>query len=519
MKPKQELYQLIKSLSKTEKTYFKKFASRHQQKNTLIKLFDELDKTKPNGKYSEENLKQKFKREKFIKQLPVTKNYLYNNILKSLNLYYTEDNYDLKLNLIINNAAILYQKELFTHSLKEIKRAKLLAQKHDKLPKLLEAIHIERKALRVISSLNETEQELMNNYDEEREVLDKLKNICEYRNLYDKMVIFATAKGTSAGSGNSTGFGIILNDPLLRNYNNAKYFQSKAVFLLMHCFINNLTGNIKEAYKYGKQGLELVGEFPENKYIAVYEYLLILQEMMTVSHYLENYGESQFYFEILYEEENKLLKYTPGKVRNFLVMRTLTCKINLNSSLGRFEDNLPVISLLLKYYDENSKDSYRDEIIVTDFLVAASFFSLGRYDDSIFYINRISNSKAFELREDIQVSYRIFNLILHYELGHMGSLEYYVRSTFRYLKKLNKLSKFEEFLFSFLKQSQYASNENEMKHLFIETKAKLKLYSDDAPPMLSVINLDAWLESKISKKKYSDIVKNRLNLKSEKLSN
>lgn len=513
MKPKPELFQLIKSLSKTEKTYFKKFASRHyKENNTLTKLFDELDKKKSNGNYSEEDIKQKFKKEKFIKQLPVTKNYLYNNILKSLNLYYTEDNDDLKLNLIINNAAILYQKELFTHSLKEIKRAKLLAQKLDKLPKLLEAIHIERKALRVISSLNETERELMKNYNEEREVLDKLKNICEYRNLYDKMVILATAKGTSAGSGNSTGFEVILNDPLLKNFNNAKYFQSKAVFLLMHCFINNLTGDINKAYKYGKQCLELVGESQENKYIAVYEYLLILQEMMTISHYLGKYGESQLYFENLYEEENKLLKYTPKKVRNFLVMRTLTCKINLNSSLGKFEDNLPVISSLLKYYDENIKDSYRDEIIVTDFIVAATYFSIGRYDDSIYYINRISNSKAFELREDIQVSYRIFNLILHYELGHMGSLEYYVRSTFRYLKKLNKLSRFENLLFSFLKQSQHASNEKEMKQLFIETREKLNLYSDEEPPMLKVINLDAWLESKIEKRKYSDVVKKQIKL-------
>lgn len=511
MKPTQELYQLIKSLSKTEKTYFRKFASRHQKENnTLTKLFGELDRKKLNGHYSEEDLKQKFKNENFIKQLPVTKNYLYNNILKSLNLYYTEDNADLKLSLIINNAAILYQKELFTHSLKEIKRAKLLAQKLDKPSKLLEAIHIERKALRVISSLNEVESELMQNYEEEREVLDKLKNICEYRNLYDKMVILATAKGICVSRNKINTFDDILNNKLLKNYKNAKYFQSRTVYFVMHCFINNLLGEKEKSYNYGKQCLELIGDSPENKSIAVYEYLLILQELMIVSHYKGNLNESQSYFEKLIEEETKLLKYTPKKVRNFLVIRTLTAKMNLNSSLGRFEDNLKIIPILLKSYDENSKDSYRDEVIVTDFLVAATYFSLGRYDDSIYHINRIANSKAFELREDIQVSYRIFNLILHYELGHMGSLEYYVRSTFRYLKKLNKLTRFENLLFDFLKQSQHANNENEMKQLFIDTREKLKLYTDDAPPMLQVINLDAWLESKIDKRKYYDVVRERI---------
>ncbi len=195
MKPKSDLNQLIKSLSATEKSYFRKFASRHYKENsTFLKLFGKMESDSSGEEYSEKDLKSHFKNENFIRQLPVTKIYLYNNILKSLNLYYTEDNIDIKLSQLINNAVILYQKELYSQALKAVNNAKLIAEKFDKPAKLLDAIYIERQALRINSSLNEVSKELMKNYDDEEKLLAKLKNISEYRRIYDRMVIRATAK-------------------------------------------------------------------------------------------------------------------------------------------------------------------------------------------------------------------------------------------------------------------------------------------------------------------------------------
>ena len=267
MKPKNELQKLINSLTPTEKAYFRKFAGRHYSKSsTFRKLFDHLEKNSDSG-FTDLNIKEKFRNEKFSKQPGVTKIYLYNNILKSLNLYYTEDNIDLKLGLLINNAAILYKKELYTQCLKMISKAKVMAEAEDKQVKLLEAIQIERLALRVNSSLNEVSRELMANYDEEQKVLDKLKNISEYRKLYDRMVIHATAKGIDAAREPGNTFEKLLSNRLLKNYNNARYFQSRILFLLMHCFMNNLTGNNKKAYRYGIECLELFGDSMQNKKI------------------------------------------------------------------------------------------------------------------------------------------------------------------------------------------------------------------------------------------------------------
>ena len=61
-KLKDDLFILIKSLTKSEKGYIKKFALRHRNKsgNNYIMLLDEIEKQTKKNKYDELFLKQKF---------------------------------------------------------------------------------------------------------------------------------------------------------------------------------------------------------------------------------------------------------------------------------------------------------------------------------------------------------------------------------------------------------------------------------------------------------------------------
>ncbi|MDQ3021512.1 MAG: hypothetical protein M3R36_13225 [Bacteroidota bacterium] len=84
MKVTDDLFQLIKSLTQSEKRFFKVYASLHHIKgdeNKYFKLFNAIDKQKI---YDEELIRKQFGNEKFLKQLFVVKNYLYHTILKSL---------------------------------------------------------------------------------------------------------------------------------------------------------------------------------------------------------------------------------------------------------------------------------------------------------------------------------------------------------------------------------------------------------------------------------------------------
>ena len=87
MKPSNELFELIKSLTKSEKRFFKLQSSLQSGDKNYIRLFDTIDKM---SEYDEEEVKSAFKGEKFIKHLPSEKNHLYKVILKALRSFYGE---------------------------------------------------------------------------------------------------------------------------------------------------------------------------------------------------------------------------------------------------------------------------------------------------------------------------------------------------------------------------------------------------------------------------------------------
>ena len=110
------LFQLIKSLEKSEKRNFKLFVKRNSSSESLkiTDLFDALDKM---SEYDEALL---LKKTKSIskQQLSNIKAHLYKQILSSLRIIKDEDNIDIQLHEQMDHARILYNKGLYLQTLK-----------------------------------------------------------------------------------------------------------------------------------------------------------------------------------------------------------------------------------------------------------------------------------------------------------------------------------------------------------------------------------------------------------------
>ena len=129
MKPSTELYSLIKSLTKSEKRFFKLNSTLQAGEKNYLKIFDFIEKQK---KYDEDDLKANFAKETFIKHLPSEKNHLYKLILKSLRSYYSDHSVSSQLKQEIKNVEILYRKALYKECNKLVLRAKTLAEEYEK---------------------------------------------------------------------------------------------------------------------------------------------------------------------------------------------------------------------------------------------------------------------------------------------------------------------------------------------------------------------------------------------------
>src|SRR6201994_327696 len=173
------LFQLIKSLEKSEKRNFKLYIKRNSGSEDLksIQLFDALDKM---DEYDEAQLLSKNKNLR-KQQLSNAKAHLYREILSSLRLIRQEENIDLQLHEQLDHARILYNKGLYLQSLKILDRMKELARENSQFTYLQQVVFLEKKIemLHITRSMQDRAEQLATEADE---VTDRLTQISKLSN-------------------------------------------------------------------------------------------------------------------------------------------------------------------------------------------------------------------------------------------------------------------------------------------------------------------------------------------------
>src|SRR6516162_714093 len=174
------VFQLVKSLKKSEKRNFKLYVKRNSGSGDLkiIHLFNALDKM---DTYDEEQL---LKKNKSIKkqQLPNSRALLYRQILSSLRLIKTEENIDIQLHEQLDYARILYNKGLYHQSLRILDRIKEFAKSNNQSSSLLQVLFFEQKieALHITRSMQDRAERLA---EEVNEVNRHLHSLGDLSNL------------------------------------------------------------------------------------------------------------------------------------------------------------------------------------------------------------------------------------------------------------------------------------------------------------------------------------------------
>src|ERR1700712_1376179 len=154
------LFQLVKSLEKSEKRNFKLYVSRNSGGEDLkvVQLFDAIDKMEV---YDEELLLKKTPAIK-KQQLSNSKAHLYRQILASLRLIKQEDNIDIQLHEQMDYARILYNKGLYLQSLKILDKMKEMARLKNQFTYLQQALFFEKniESLHITRSMKNRAEQL-----------------------------------------------------------------------------------------------------------------------------------------------------------------------------------------------------------------------------------------------------------------------------------------------------------------------------------------------------------------------
>ncbi len=501
------LFQLVKSLEKSEKRNFKLFVRRNSSSEDLktIRLFDALDKM---NEYDEKILLQ---RTKGIhkKQLSNIKAGLYRQILSSLRLIRDEDNIDIRLHEQMDYARILYNKGLYMQSLKQLERLKDLARDHHQLTHLQQALFFEKKieALYITHSMQDRAEQLSSESDQ---VNKQLTLVNQLSNLSLLLYGWYIKHGHARNQNDLNEIRSFFEKHLPAGTYKAESFYEKLYLCQCYCWYASIRRDFLQYYRYSKKWVDLFQEYPEVLAIETAAYIKGMHNMMNALFYLlhekklheairkfESFANTKL---VQQNENNRILTY----------VYLYTARINLYFLRGTFTKGLrlvPFLEEMLKKYG-----IYLDEhrVLVFYYKIACLYFGSGNNEKAIDYLNKIINLKS-DLWIDLQCYARLLHLIAHYELGNFDLLEYLTRSVYRYMAKMQNLSKVEEEMFAFLRRS-FTIGAHAIRPEFEKLLATLKKYEGNPLESRAFAYLDviSWLESKINNVNVQDVIAGRL---------
>ena len=494
MHKKDPLFLLVKSLSKSEKRQFKLYAGRlgvNAEKNfmALFTVLDKLDHFDEMVILKKTNIKKQ--------QLSNAKAHLYKQILISLRLNPAHQDSRSQIREQIDFASILYYKGLYKQSLKVLEKAKHIALANYENNLALEVVEMEKviESQYITRSIKNRAEELtLQSVD----LIGKVTLLSRMSNLSLKLYSMLLRKGYVRNDEDYKEVKHYFEEQLPEYNIDEMGFKEKLYLYKAYLWYNFITQQFVSCYRYAQRWVDLFEQDPKLKKTHPVFYLkginYLLEALFLIKH-TRKFSETLHFFEDEFQNGTFLLNENTRSLATLIYFKN---RLNLYFLEGQFTAGLRFIPEVLRQlkYIELVFDEHH--IMVFYYKIASMYFGAGDYDMAIHYLEKIISNRELKMREDLLCFSRLLNLVAHYEAGYDQNLDALIRSTYRFLIKMNDLHIVQKKIISFLRKltSIYP---HQIRAAFKELYKELKVYENHPYEKRSFMYLDilSWLESKI----------------------
>lgn len=510
-----DLFDLIKSLTRAEKRYFKLRASPQKGEKIYLRLFDAIDRQEV---YDDDAIREEFQGENVVRQFHVIKNYLYRLILRTLRSYHENSTIELRIEAHLHDAWVLRSKGLVAQCTRALGRARRLAETHHLDDMLLKVLDLEQQW---IPEKVMTQASLIEHHGERRRVFDRLENLDHYRYLAERMSLILLGKGSPRDFDDLSQVEDLIDHPLLSSEEHALSLSARSYYYHLHSSYHFIQRNVPKALEFLERERELLEA--QEEYIAAYanSYVTVLINMATV---LAPFDESDRFNEAISRMRlvPELLK-RHGVSNDRLCYRVLYVSYGIEISrmveLGEFRQAAERLLVLDEKLVRLRQYMSPSDLLRFWFMKAYVHIGTEQYEQALEWINRILAAGEAVWRRQVYDSARIVNLIVHYELGNRDYLEHLVRSTYRYLRGKGSLHRCEESLLRHFRTLSGIRDRPQLIEWLFSLKEELAYLSDDPMEQTAFRYFDylSWLESKIQGKGFAEVKKTSATARMTKL--
>ena len=495
--PSENLFLLIKSLTKAEKRHFKLVSSLQKGLKNYSQLFDFIDHM---DTYDEQAVMEHFKGEKFVKSLHVTKNYLYRTILKSLRYQHEEKTVDLSISRLLFEAEILREKGLNGQSETLLAKAGKIARKYENNLMLLEIL---KKKYQVSSEINlDLEAAAIPTYGQEAEkLIGLLHTEFQYRTIFLRAFRLYQKKQRLASKEEVD---VLLKHELLQEKPKASSFLSeyrhhgsKATLYLMNHDFDRAKEQYEAIVRLWESKPQFIKEYPTRYQANLSNYIAcchVNQDFAAFPKILEKIRN----ISAETPEEKSVIFQNAAYYQLVYYMNTFQFD-NATDLINEIKDGLVTYS---NYIGPTRKISFYHNLTIF-------YFAKGEYENALDWLNKILHDRRSKPRQNVKRFARILELVLHYELENDRVLDYLYRSTYRSLRRKGVLDPFEETILKFMKDLPFVATKKEKEKKFREFREALGdlIVKEQKPLGLEEIYL--WVEAKVKNQTFIETMKAR----------
>jgi len=503
---KDALFVLVKSLSKSEKRQFKLYVGRLGVNTDakFLALFNLMDKIKV---YDEKLILENGIVKKA--QLSNLKAHLYKQILVSLRLNPVNQTIRILLREQLDFATILYQKGLYRQSLKILDKAKTMAIENEEKNVAYEIVELEKliETQYITRSIPDRADELAiqaKQLSAQNVITSKLSNLS--LQLYGQMLKIGYVRSDEDYKRVKKYF-----DKHLPKYKISELgFREKLWLYKAQLWYSFLIQDFLSCYKFSSKWVDL---FYENREMIYLNPVFFLKG----NHYLL---ESLFYvkyrsqFKETLEKMEKIVgsKDFPANdnIASLAFIYINSNKLNLHFMEGNFEKGLYLVKIVEFGINKHRDRIDEHHIMLMYYKIACLYFGMGDNKTCIQYLKRIIQNKNLKMREDLMCFTRVLSLIAHYEAGMDYHLEVQLKSTYKFLLKMNDLHAVQKEMIKFLRRlGDIFPSElpNEFQKLYME----LKKYENHPYEKRAFLYLDiiSWLESHLQNRPVAEVIREK----------
>ncbi|MBL7944193.1 MAG: hypothetical protein JNM00_15595 [Flavobacteriales bacterium] len=493
-KKSDSLFRLVHSLTKAEKRYFRIFSSRHiiGDNNSYMVLFDAIEKQKA---FDEDALIKSLKKHAFSNRISITKNRLYNAILRSLDSFYTASDPEFQARRLVESASILYRKGLYDQSKKVLVSAEKLARRQKLNNILLDICAWEQKLAEKNNYEDITAAAVKDIYSRGKQAMSELGSNIEWWNLKSTLFMELYRGGKMHNEENLIALRERVESLPPQSEIGGMSPTNRFLYHQVHSAWHFARGNYEACYPHLVENLTLVNK---NRSFFKSEPGLYISLLANTIYTGARCGQMTDAGARLHELRRLTNAESARSAQQAVNMFAIRVSTELVLLLARNEAvpaaQLAEIEHELKTFDARLSQVRKAQLY---FNLAALHLVSARAHDALRYIHKLVNTLESNKAADIYAMAHLLGLVVHIDLGNYDLLHYNMRSVKRLLLAKNRLGKFEEVLLEFAAQSmrkRKPSDESAMYGKFIEDLTHLK--ASEGAQAFEYFDFIAWAKKK-----------------------